>query len=159
MSITAGEFKSTLARWPSGVSVVTARQGERLTGMTVSAFCSVSLSPPLILICAANTSETCAMIQGCGRFAVNVLASAQREISQRFADPELEGQRFDDLEFHFGKSGMPILAQVAASLECKLVHNSVQGDHHVLIGEVEHAEHNDRSPLLFHRGKYHELAD
>jgi flavin reductase (DIM6/NTAB) family NADH-FMN oxidoreductase RutF len=154
MAVLADEFRAALARWASGVSIVTARQAERQVGMTVSAFSSVSLTPALVLVCASHSSETCAVIQATGLFAVNILAQHQRELSQRFSNPALEGKRFDGLLLKTGPSGLPLLTETAASLECRVAHSSVQGDHRVFIGEVLHTDRSDRAPLVFLQGSY-----
>lgn len=154
MPIDRDEFRQTLARWASGVSVVTAREGDRLVGMTVSAFCSVSLSPPLILICASHDSETCAVIQSTQQFAVNVLAEHQHELSQRFSNPNLEGHRFEDLPYDFGQMQLPLLAETSAALECQVTTSHVAGDHRIFIAEVRHTTHSDRAPLLFLKTNY-----
>jgi flavin reductase (DIM6/NTAB) family NADH-FMN oxidoreductase RutF len=154
MPIDRDEFRQTLAHWASGVSVVTAREGDRLVGMTVSAFSSVSLSPPLVLVCASRASETCAVIQRTGYFAVNILAEQQRDLSQRFSDPSLEGRRFEGLTFDFGTSALPLLAETSASLECRVVDNHVAGDHRVIIGEVLHTRTTHHPPLLFLKSSY-----
>lgn len=159
MVITAEEFRATLSLWASGVSVVTTRDGEKLVGMTVSSFCSVSLAPPLVLICAANDSETCPAIQRSGFFVVNILTSRQRALSQRFSAPEFEGKRFDGLAFHTGVSGLPVLEETVASLECCVVADTLQGDHRVFFGQVLRAERTEQPPLVFHRGKYRQLAE
>jgi flavin reductase (DIM6/NTAB) family NADH-FMN oxidoreductase RutF len=158
MPIDRDEFRQTLTRWASGVSVVTARQGDRLVGMTVTAFNSVSLSPPLVLICATHDSETCAVIQETAKFAVNILAEHQQALSQRFSDPTLEGRRFEDLAFDFGKSQLPLLAETSAALECRVSNSHVEGDHRIFIGEVQHTQHSDRAPLLFHKSHYGTFA-
>jgi len=154
MPIDADEFKDALARWASGVSVVTAREAERLVGMTVSAFCSVSLSPPLVLICASHDSETCGVIQRTSSFAVNILAQDQHEISQRFSNPNLEGIRFVDLAIRFGSGGLPLLEGVSATLECRVTQSHTAGDHRVFIAEVLHTTRSERPPLLFLQGGY-----
>lgn len=154
MPIDRDEFRHTLARWASGVSVVTAREGDRLVGMTVSAFCSVSLSPPLILICASHDSETCAVIQSTQQFAVNILADHQQGLSERFSDPNLEGHRFEGLAYDFGPMQLPLLASTSAALECRVTNSHIAGDHRIFIAEVLHTTHSDRAPLLFLKGSY-----
>jgi flavin reductase (DIM6/NTAB) family NADH-FMN oxidoreductase RutF len=154
MPIARDEFRQSLARWASGVSVVTARHRDRLVGMTVTAFNSVSLSPPLVLICATHDSETCAVIQKTAQFAVNILAEHQRALSQRFSDPMLEGHRFENLAYVFGASQLPLLAETSAALECRVSNSHVEGDHRIFIGEVLHTQHSDRAPLLFHKSHY-----
>ena len=85
MPVTADEFKRALGRWATGVTIVTARDGERIHGMTVSAFNEVSLDPPLVLVCADRSSNTLPVIRAGGVFAVNVLARDQEALSNRFA--------------------------------------------------------------------------
>jgi flavin reductase (DIM6/NTAB) family NADH-FMN oxidoreductase RutF len=112
----------------------------------------------LVLICAALSSETCGMIQRSGWFAVNVLSEQQRDLSQRFADPHLEGRRFEGLAVRSGQSGLPLLPDVAASLECKVTGDHLEGDHRVFIGQVVHAERSSLTPLLFLEGRYGTFA-
>ena len=102
MTISAEDFKRALSRRASGVAVVTARNGERIHGMTVSAFTEVSLEPPLVLVCADKSSNTLPVIRAGGVFAINVLARDQQELSNRFALKKDEDKRFDGLEFDVG---------------------------------------------------------
>lgn len=154
MPVGADEYRATLSRWASGVSVVTTQHDGRRAGMTLSAFNSVSLQPPLILICATHDSVTCQLIQQSGVFAVNVLAEGQSELSQRFADARLEGERFDGLELLTGRSGLPLLDATAASLECRVTNSHSEGDHRVFIGEVLFSHVSERAPLLFLQHRY-----
>jgi len=85
MAVSADEFKSALGRWATGVTIVTACDGERVHGMTVSAFTEVSLEPPLVLVCADKTSNTLPFIEAGRAFAVNMLSSGQQALSNKFA--------------------------------------------------------------------------
>ena len=154
MAIGPEEFKQALSRRAAGVSIVTTRAGERLHGMTVSAFAEVSLVPPLVLICADKTSNTLPLIQESGIFAVNLLARDQEALSNRFASKKDEWRRFDGLEVDCGVTGAPLLRGVVANLDCRVVACHEHGDHFVYVGAVEEARWFERPPLLHFRGRY-----
>ena len=157
MSITAEQFKEALRRWASGVTIVTARAGERIHGMTVSAFTSVSMAPPLVLICADKTSDTLQVIDAGGVFAANVLARGQEALSDRFAWGD-EATRFEGVEWHERKTGSPLLAGACAAFDCRVVACHDAGDHVIYVGRVEGLETSDAEPLLYRAGKYRALA-
>lgn len=154
MTISAEDFKRALSRRASGVAVVTARNGERIHGMTVSAFTEVSLEPPLVLVCADKASNTLPVIRAGGVFAINVLARDQQELSNRFAVKKDEDKRFDGLEFDVGRTGAPLLRGVAVNIDCRVVAEHDAGDHVIYIGQVEEVRSFDREPLLYFRGAY-----
>lgn len=154
MTISAEDFKRALSRRASGVAVVTARNGERIHGMTVSAFTEVSLEPPLVLVCADKASNTLPVIRAGGVFAINVLARDQQALSNRFAVKKDEDKRFDGLEFDVGRTGAPLLRGVAVNIDCRVVAEHDAGDHVVYIGQVEEVRSFDRDPLLYFRGAY-----
>lgn len=154
MSVAAEDFKQGLGRWATGVTIVTARDGERVHGMTVSAFTEVSLDPPLVLVCAELGSNTLPLIRDGGVFAVNILARDQEALSTRFASKRGEWQRFDGLETDVGRTGSPLLRGVVANLDCRVVAAHEHGDHVVYVGQVEEVRHFDREPLLYFRGAY-----
>lgn len=156
--VDADDFKQVLARWATGVTVVTARSGHRVHGMTVSAFTEVSLDPPLVLVCADKASNTLPVIEEGGVFAVNILARDQEGLSNRFASKKDEWRRFEGLETDTGKTGAPLLRGVVANLDCRVVGAHEHGDHVVYVGRVEAVRHFDREPLLYYRGAYGSLA-
>jgi flavin reductase (DIM6/NTAB) family NADH-FMN oxidoreductase RutF len=152
-------FKSALRRWPSGVAVITARAGTRVMGMTLSAFSSVSLDPPLVLVCADRTSHTNPLIAEGGVFAVNLLAEEQRELSQRFATDGNEAVRFEGLACRSGPTGAPWLPGALVVLDCRVVAAHEAGDHVIYVGQVEAAEVSPgRQPLLYYDANYHSLV-
>ena len=157
MPIEAEQFKRTLAQWASGVTIVTAREGDRAHGMTVSSFCSVSLDPPLVLICAEKISDTHGVIREGGVFTVNVLAEGQEELSNKFARSKDEHLRFEGLDCKIGVSGCPHIPGAVATLDCRVVRGIDSGDHIIYIGEVEEVDTSDRRPLLYYRSTYHRL--
>ena len=159
MAVSPERFREALGHWASGVAIVTSRAGERVHGMTVSAFSSVSLDPPLVLVCADKTSDTYAVIAEAGCFAVNVLASEQQELSNRFASEKDEHRRFVGLETREAVTGAPLLHGCLAHLDCRLVATHDAGDHVIYVGRVEAVEEDAaREPLLYFQSGYRLLA-
>jgi len=158
MSIDTQAYRDALARWATGVTIVTARSGEQVHGMTVSAFTEVSLDPPLVLVCAAKSSNTLPLIREGGVFAVNVLARDQEALSDKFASKQDEWTRFDGLETDTGATGAPLLRGVVSNLDCRVVAAHEHGDHVVYVGEVVEVRNWDRPPLLHCDRKYGSFA-
>ena len=158
MIVGTDAFKAAMTLWASGVTIVTARAGDRIHGMTVSAFSSVSLDPPLVLVCADKASITLERIVEGGCFAANVLARGQEALSERFASKEDEFRRFEGLETSTGKTGAPLLPGALANLDCRLVSHHDAGDHVICVGHVEQIITRDVEPLVFYRGRYRELG-
>ncbi len=159
MAVSPERYRQALGRWASGVTIVTSRAGERVHGMTVSAFSSVSLDPPLVLVCADKTSDTYAVIAEAGFFAVNILSSEQQELSDRFASKKDEDRRFVGLETHEAVTGAPLLPGCLAHLDCQLVATHDAGDHVIYVGRVEAVEEDAaREPLLHFQSAYRALA-
>ncbi len=159
MPVSTDALKQVLSRWATGVTIVTARAGDRIHGMTVSAFSEVSLEPPLVLVCADKTSNTQPLIAEGGVVAVNVLASDQVELSNRFASKEDEHRRFVDLDYESGRTGAPLLAGTLAALDCTVVAAHDAGDHVIYVGRVEEVRCPDGEPLLYYARGYHRLTD
>lgn len=152
-------FRSVLRRWASGVTVVTTHAGGRDAGMTVSAFSSVSLDPPLVLVCADKKAKTRPLIDASGIFAVNVLAAGQQELSNRFAEEGNEDVRFDGFECRRGPSGAPWLPGTLAVIDCRVAAAHDAGDHVIYVGEAIAAEvHPTRAPLVYCDAGYRALA-
>ena len=151
-------FRRVLGAWPSGVTIVTSRAGERVQGMTVSAFTSVSLEPPLVLVCADKASITNSLIEASGVFAVSMLASDQQEISNRFASKRDEHRRFEGLDCRDGETGCPRIPGAVGWLDCRVEMPVDAGDHFVYIARVEAAEFTDQDPLVYHRARYAQLG-
>lgn len=157
MAVTSDEFRAALSRFPSGVTVVTTRDGEdRFHGLTVSAFCSVSLEPPRVLICVEKTTGSHFALESSEAFVVNVLNADQRELSERFAS--LIEDKFDSVEFAAGIDGIPVLLGCLVTLECRVTNAYDGGDHSIFVGEVEKATVNDGDPLLYFRGDYRAIS-
>jgi len=156
--VLAEAFKHALARWVTGVTIVTARDGGRVHGMTVSAFTEVSLDPPLVLVCADRTSHTHPLIEAGGVFAVNVLALGQEALSRNFASKKDEHLRFEGLAYESGSTGAPLLAGALVHLDCRVVARHEGGDHVIYVGRVEDVRTREGEPLLYYRGRYGRFA-
>ena len=158
MSVSAAEFRQVLSRWASGVSIVTTQGSSGKSGTTVSAFTSVSLEPPLILICFDQASQTLATIAQSRRFCVNILSEGQQELSNRFAKPASDDERFAGVVLQEEVAAGPRLAGAVACLDCDLDSEFVAGDHQILIGRVVQTRLGEGRPLLYFRGGYCALA-
>ena len=151
--IDTDSFRAVLGRFASGVTVVTTRdQTGRDHGLTVSAFSSLSLTPSLVLVCIDKSSSVHPVLSNAAHFAVNILSSTQEALSRRFSGGEPD--RFDGIGYTRGVTGVAILEEVLAYLECRLVRRHDEGDHTIFVGEVEAAETNTGRPLLYYRGGY-----
>lgn len=158
-------FRSVLGRFASGVTIVTAvDETGHDHGMTATAFCSVSLLPPLIVVCVdheATLDQVLARVPG---FAVNILSEEQEAISRRFGTAEVsrggtaEEERFIGVGFTRGATtGAALLDDALAHLECRVYERHQAGDHTIVLGAVETAVVFDGRPLLYYRGGYAQL--
>jgi len=151
-------LRTVLGNFATGVTVVTAITPDGPVGMTANSFTSVSLEPPLVLFCAARSSRTYPHIQRASAFAVNILARGQEHVSSVFARKDVN--RFARVETHTDATGAPILTEAMAYLDCLISDRIERGDHVIVLGEVESAgmQQDDREPLVFFRGGYHQPA-
>lgn len=158
---TAKEFRSTVGAFATGVTVVTTRGEEHAYGMTANAFSSVSLDPPLVLVCVITQSEGREHIQRNRCFAVNILGVEQEPLSRYFASRDRPRGRdaFREVPHRIASSGSPILDGAIAYLDCRLHAEHDAGDHLIFIGEVlELGANEDSEPLVFHGGQYKLVA-
>jgi flavin reductase (DIM6/NTAB) family NADH-FMN oxidoreductase RutF len=156
-SIDAAAFRDALARFASGVTVVTARAaagGDH--GMTVSAFASLSLDPPLVLACVDTKATVLPHLRAAGRFGVSVLSAGQESLSERFADQNVE--RFAGVAFTRAPEGPALLDGAAAHLVCRVVAEHAGGDHVIIVGEVLTAHTLGDNPLLYVNRQYHRVT-
>ena len=152
-SIDPDLFRALLGRFATGVTIVTIGDAHgRDHGMTVTAFSSLSLDPPLILVCIDNAATMMSAMAQTETFAVNILSESQEPLSRRFAG--LIDDRFAGLPFTRGALGNVILDGVVAALECRIVARHPAGDHVIVIGHVESGAIGDERPLLYYRGGY-----
>jgi flavin reductase (DIM6/NTAB) family NADH-FMN oxidoreductase RutF len=162
MSLGSAEFRKAMGSFATGVTIITLDLDGEVHGMTANAFSSVSLDPPLLLVCVDHAARTHAHLHAKKRFGVNILAEHQRVISDYYARPvhtheraqEEAGARFDRTE-----QGTPILHGALAYLECRLQSAQEAGDHTIFIAEVEDVVVRQGEPLLFFRGKYRKVGE
>ena len=153
------EFRKACGVWASGVSIVTTRDAEgRPYGLTMNAVTSLSLDPPLFIICVDNNSETLEPIKRSGVFAINILAQPQQALSNAFAKKNPD--KFASVSFEWGNSGAPLLTGRLLGIECTVRAAYPEGDHHIFVGAVTDltpSSDPDAAPLLYYRGRYAEL--
>ena len=154
--VSPAELRDAMGHFATGVTVVTSLDADgEPVGTTANAVTSLSLDPPLILVCFDLKSATLEAINGHGAFAVNILGRRQRELSANFAKRGLAAV-WDGVRHHRGPTGSPRLADVIAGIECTVENSFPGGDHEIVIGRVRHVESSggDAAPLLFWRGQY-----
>jgi len=153
MPVSEADFRNALSRFPSGVTVVTTKDAlGRDHGITVSAFCSVSLVPPMVLICIEKSTASHDSFSESGVFVVNILDETQQDLSKRFAAPAED--KFRDVEFRPGLAGVPLLINALASIECRLKHAYDGGDHTIFVGLVENVTIGEGDPLVYFHHDY-----
>lgn len=147
------DFKRAAGAFPTGVAVVTAvaADGTRI-GLTVNSFASVSLDPPLVLICVHRRAPSLAVIEEGRRFGISVLAKSQRTLALRFARPAED--KFAGLPWRVGVLGVPLLDGAVAHVECVLAQLLDGGDHKIVLGQVQRARAFTGEPLVFHRSAF-----
>ena len=154
-------LRDLLAHFATGVTVVAARNGPLLAGMTANAIASISIDPPVLMASIARKAETHAAIVGSHAFAVSVLAADQRELAECFAQPTTAAKltRFCDAPWHEAETGSPILEGALAYFDCRLTARHDGGDHEIFIGEIVAAGYReDAEPLLWYASGYRRLA-
>ncbi len=146
-------LREVMGTYPTGVTIVAAVDDSGTPfGLTVNSFTSVSLDPPLILVCIGHTSTSHDRLVARSHFAVNLLSAEQGEVAMRFAREPSEG-RFEAVAWRAGDTGAPILDDSAAWIECGVEEVVRGGDHSILIGRVLASWVGDAPALLFHRGR------
>jgi flavin reductase (DIM6/NTAB) family NADH-FMN oxidoreductase RutF len=150
-------FRATLARLATGITVVTTRDHHGVDhGMTVSAFSSLSLDPPLVLVCIDEAATVAEPLAVADHFGVSILGAEQESVSRRFATQDTD--RFDGIAVTRTPSGLALIDGALAQLECAIVARYPGGDHTIVVGEVLSAQSRDGAPLLYFRGGYRHLA-
>lgn len=183
MAVEKGFFRHVMGHFATGVTVVTTRNQETLAGLTVNAFCSVSLHPPLVLICIDLTSNTLPIIRDSGVFAVNVLTEQQEALSRCFATASADyDERFYYVRYQVAATGAPIIEDTLAFIDARVVTEYPGGDHAIFLGQVlamgvggevifaheadserstigEHGSNGtEKAPLAYYLGQYHHLS-
>lgn len=146
-----------MGSFASGVTIVTTKGEDRVVrGMTVSAFSSLSLEPPLCLICIDKMASLHDQLRQDTHFAINILAQDQEAVSRQFASKGLE-DRFKGVPLKEGRTGAPLIEGAVACIECRVVNSYPGGDHTIFVGEVVSACTTESGPLIYFRGKYENL--
>lgn len=154
---TPDEFRAVMGRFITGVTVVTLLGADGPHGTTVNSFSSVSLDPPMVLICLRRDAFTARALATSGHFAVNILAEQQLALGRLFASRSRPSgaAAFAAIPHRAGVMGVPLLEGSVAHIECVSVGHLGAGDHTIFMGEVVAlAAHEGIDPLAFHRGKF-----
>jgi len=156
MALDAREIRNVMAHFATGVTVITTNDiTGKPFGLTVNSFTSLSLNPPLVVVCVDKTVDCYSCFDESKVFAVNVLSEDQEELSRRFATKGIE--KFAGIQWRMGEYGSPLLDGVIGTIECKVTRSYEGGDHTIFLGEILSATAKGDRPLLFFKGKYHRL--
>jgi flavin reductase (DIM6/NTAB) family NADH-FMN oxidoreductase RutF len=151
-------FRETLSRFATGVCVVTSFGRDGPSGLTANAVCSLSLDPPLMIVCFDRGARTLVAVEHSRRFGVHFLARSQHEIAARFASKRPESEKFDRVGWT-ERSGVPVLAECIGGVACSVDQLLPGGDHLIGIGTVEDLWSTEGEPLVFFRGDYCALTE
>lgn len=146
-----------MRHFPTGVTVVTSMREGEPRGVTVSAFASVSLDPPLVLICINREARSYLYISSSRVFCVNILAGDQRDLAERFAG-KLREHQFDGVEYDVDVTGAAVLRGTVAHLDCQVEEEHHAGSHSIFIGRVLSAKSRAGSPLGYYNGDFHDFG-
>lgn len=157
MPIDDAGFKLAMAQFATGVTIVTTEHEGMPYGMTVASFASLSLHPPLVLVCIEKTVKTHDAIAQSKRFGVSVLSKAQADVSGRFASKS--DDKFTGVNVRRGELGVPLIEGAICTLECRVHDTLPGGDHTIFVGEVVDAQTRaEEPPLVYFRSGYRELS-
>ena len=160
--LSSAEFRRAMGSFATGVTIITVDLDGEVHGMTANAFASVSLDPPLVLVCVDHKTRTHAHLHAKKRFGINVLSAGQRAISEYYARPDRSHEHAETeagARFERTRHGTPMLRGALAYLECRLHSAQEAGDHTIFISEVEHVVVREGDPLLFFKGKYRKAGE
>jgi flavin reductase (DIM6/NTAB) family NADH-FMN oxidoreductase RutF len=151
------QFRRICGKFASGITVVTVQDASGAAhGMTANSFTSVSLVPPLVLVCVDRNAIILEHFHISAHFGINILSASQRQLSDQFAGRGYD--RFEGVAWYAGQTGVPLLPDVLATLECSRWKVVTAGDHDLVIGEVLHANCQDGDPLVFYSSQYRSLG-
>lgn len=151
----ADDFRRACGLWATGVSIVTTADSSGTPyGLTMNAVSSLSLDPPMFLVCVDRGSDTLAPMLESRAYCVNVLTSAQEDLSNRFA--KKGAGKFEGVAYQAGVGGVPVIDHVLLAVECSVASVLDGGDHHIVCGEVKNLRRgaDDATPLLYYGGRY-----
>jgi 3-hydroxy-9,10-secoandrosta-1,3,5(10)-triene-9,17-dione monooxygenase reductase component len=151
---TPAEWRAAMGYFPSGVTIVTTWDGEAPVGSTVSSFCSLSLDPPLLLVCLGRANPILAPLKQCGVFGVNILREDGHQLARWFGAPA-QADRLDPSHYRPGARAAPQLEAAPVFIECTLEAAHDGGDHVIVVGRGARIEHTSSAPpLLYHKGGF-----
>ena len=156
-----GRLRALMGRFASGVTVVAARYGPLMAGMTANAIATISIDPPILMASIARKAETHNAIFGSHAFSVSVLADDQQALAECFAQPTTATKltRFCDAAWHEAETGSPILEGALAYFDCRLTEHHDGGDHTIFLGEIVAAGYReDAAPLIWYGSRFHRVA-
>ena len=157
MAIDGRELRNAMGLFATGVTIITTKDATgKPFGLTANAFSSLSLDPPMLLICVDKGVDCYNCFEESKVFAVNFLSAAQEELSTRFATKGIE--KFAGLSYSLGELGVALLEGALAHFECAVAHAYEGGDHTIYVGEIQRLVTVPGDPLLFYQGKYRSLA-
>jgi len=154
-SLTSDEFREVISHFASGVTVITALHDGRPYGTTASAVASLSLEPPMLLVCMNKQSETGRAVAQSKRFGVNILGANQVDLAERFA--QKGGDKFAGVRVTPGQWGEPLFEEALATLECRVAEETTGGTHYVFLAEVESGAARGGAPLAYFKGEFGRL--
>jgi len=154
--VTSEEFRRACGRFATGVTIASVLDVNGAPhGLTVNSFTSVSLDPPLILICLGHAVTTIDAFREARHFGINVLREDQQALSDRFARKGED--RFDGLEWYRGECGVPLLPGALATIECRVRQRFTAGDHDIFVGEMVRVHTTEGEPLIYYASRYRRL--
>lgn len=157
MPIEKNELRRVMGHFATGVTIITTRDEDgHPFGLTANAVSSVSLVPPLMLICVDKKADTYPYFARSGVFTVNILAEGQETLSRKFATSG--GEKFEGIGYHKNELDCAVIDDAVGHLDCRIVQSIDAGDHTIYLGEVDAADASDGPPLMFFRGGYHKLG-
>lgn len=156
MPMDDARFKEAMSHFASGVTVVTTERDGTQYGMTVASFASLSLHPPLVLVCIEKSVKTHDAIRDAGKFGVSILGQSQADVSGRFASKS--DDKFAGITTRAGEHGVPLIDGAICTLECRVHSELAGGDHTIFVGEVLDSSTSDGPPLVYYRSKYREIT-
>lgn len=149
-------FRDAMASFPSGVTIVTTTDAtDRWWGFTATSFCSVSLEPPLVLVCLAHTAQCHPVFVHAARWVVHIIHTDDSDLATRFATRGTD--KFRNAGFTVGPEGLPVLDRACVRLDCTRHATYAAGDHTILLGRVEHARVGDTAPAVYFRRAFHTI--
>jgi flavin reductase (DIM6/NTAB) family NADH-FMN oxidoreductase RutF len=156
MPMDDARFKEAMSHFASGVTVVTTEHDGTPFGMTVASFASLSLHPPLVLVCIEKAVKTHDAITAAGKFAVSILSREQADVSGRFASKS--DDKFAGITVRQGEHGLPLIDGAICTLECRVQEQLPGGDHTIFVGEVLDSATGEGAPLVYYRSAYREIT-